>query len=173
MGQIAWISAALVAAVVLGVFVFVPSRTRVERRAEVAAAPEAVFALLSSNAGFQEFNPYCDTDPELAVELYGPERGVGSAFRFSGKEGEGTQTIVEADPNRSVTMSIDLGMMGQPTQRFFLKPTDQGTEVTWRVDMEFGWNAVGRVFGLFADGYLGETYQRGLLNLDRALAARS
>lgn len=170
MSQFAGVAAVLVAAVVLGILVFVPSHTRVERKLDIAASTETVYSLLSSNSGFQRFNPYCDTDPDLKIELFGPEEGVGSAFRFSGKEGSGTQTITAIEPNRSVKMHIDLGFMGQPEQHFLLKPTSAGTEVTWRVDMEFGFNVMGRIFGLFAEGILGDTYQRGLSNLDRAVA---
>ncbi|MEM6731077.1 MAG: SRPBCC family protein [Myxococcota bacterium] len=148
-----------------------PTRTRVERTTAIEASPESIYALLSSNSGFQRFNPYCDTDPELRIELYGPQRGVGSAFRFAGKEGRGTQTITAVDENRSVTMEIDLGMMGRPTQQFLLAPSQGGTEVTWRVDMDFGLNLFGRLFGLFANSYLGKIYERGLGNLDRTLVA--
>lgn len=147
-----------------------PGNTHVERTAVIAAAPDEIFAMLSSNRGFQQFNPFKDTDPDLEIRLTGPERGVGSGFSFNGKDGSGTQTITALEENRSVTMKIDLGAMGQPTQHFHLTPVQDGTRVVWGMDAEFGLNPIGRIFGLFMDGQLGPVYERGLRNLSRAVA---
>ncbi len=147
-----------------------PGNTHVERSAVIAAAPDEIFGMLSSNRGFQQFNPFKDTDPDLEIKLMGPERGIGSGFSFKGKEGSGTQTITALEKNRSVTMKIDLGAMGQPTQRFHLTPLQDGTRVVWGMDAEFGLNPIGRIFGLFMDGQLGPVYERGLKNLSRAVA---
>lgn len=142
-----------------------PDHRTVERSAIIHAEPAAIYPLLTSSAGFQTFNPYKDTDPDLAITFQGPPEGIGAAFAFAGKEGQGTQTIIAAQENRSVTMQIDLGAMGQPVQTFTLDPVSQGTRVTWSVESQFGINPVGRVFGLFLDRMFGETYERGLQNL--------
>ena len=42
---------------------------------------------------------------------FGPAEGIGSGFRFDGKEGKGTQTVTEVTATR-VTHLIDLGAMG-------------------------------------------------------------
>lgn len=147
-----------------------PDNSHVERSAVIAAAPEDIFSLLSSNSGFQRFNPFKDTDPDLDIRLTGPEHGVGSGFSFNGKDGSGTQTITAMEENRSVTMKIDLGAMGQPIQRFQLTPVRDGTRVVWGMDASFGLNPIGRIFGLFMDGQLGPVYERGLKNLSRAVA---
>ena len=126
-----------------------PATTHVERSAVIDAAPEEIFKMLSSNRGFQQFNPFKDTDPDLEIRLTGPERGVGSGFSFKGRDGSGTQTITALQENRSVTMKIDLGAMGQPTQHFQLTPVQDGTRVVWGMDAEFGLNPIGRLFGLF------------------------
>jgi carbon monoxide dehydrogenase subunit G len=145
-----------------------PSKKRVERSALVSASPEHVFALVSSTEGFQTFNPYKDEEPNLVITPSGPARGVGAAFAFKGKDAEGTQTIVALEENKSVTMQIDLGSMGRPTQSFTLSPEGDKTRVIWATESEFGKNPMARVFGLFMDGYLGPVYERGLKNLDRA-----
>lgn len=146
-----------------------PGNIHVERSAVIAAAPAEIFELLSSNRGFQQFNPFKVTDPDLEIKLTGPERGIGSGFSFNGKEGSGTQTITGIEKDRSVTMQIDLGAMGQPTQMFHLIPTQGGTRVVWGIDAMFGFNPIGRIFGLFMDGQLGPVYERGLKNLSRAV----
>jgi uncharacterized protein YndB with AHSA1/START domain len=146
-----------------------PSETVIERQAVVYAPPAQVYALLSSNAGFQRFNPYKDADPELEITLFGPERGVGSGFAFDGKDGTGTQTISKVQDGQYVAMDIDLGSMGHPFQEFELSAVDGGTQVTWRVTLDAGKNPGKRLFGVFAEGMLAPTYERGLELLDSTL----
>lgn len=145
-----------------------PRQVTVTRSATVDAAPGEVFALISSNAGYQRFNPYKSTDPDLKIDLFGPDQGVGSGFRFDGKEGKGSQTVTAVVPDRSVTMQIDLGAMGQPTQQFDLAPAGSGTRVTWSMQADMGVNPVARVFGLFMDRMMGKTFETGLTNLNAA-----
>ena len=145
-----------------------PSAVTVEREAVLAADSNAIFELLASNEGFQAFNPYRDDDPNLAITLMGPQRGIGSAFAFKGEGGQGTQTITALEPGRTVTMQINLGAMGKPVQTFTLTPLAEGTKVTWSTEATFGMNPIGRVFGLFLDGQLGPVYERGLRNLENA-----
>ncbi len=149
-----------------------PSSKRVERSGFVPAPPQAVYALVSTTAGFQTFNPYKDEEPDLNIKPFGPESGIGAGFAFAGKSATGTQTIIAAETDRSVTMQIDLGSMGKPVQSFTLTPEKDGTRVVWATESAFGYNPIGRVFGLFMDGYLGPTYERGLANLAKSASAR-
>ena len=144
-----------------------PADVHVERSAVIDAAPETLYGLIASNEGYQSFNPYKSADPDLKIALHGPASGVGSGFDFDGKDGTGRQVIAAVEPNRAVHMDIDLGAMGQPTQSFLLEPVEGGTRVTWGMDMSFGKNPIGRVFGLFMDRMVGGTFDKGLENLAR------
>ncbi|MEM6382982.1 MAG: SRPBCC family protein [Pseudomonadota bacterium] len=166
---IAAIAASLIALAAIAPFAL-PSSKTVERTAIVDADPSDIYALLASTQGFQTFNPYRDTDPNLAITPMGPEAGIGAAFAFKGKEGEGTQTITRLEENTEVEMLIDLGAMGQPVQTFTLNAHADGTQIVWSVESEFGLNPIGRVFGLFMDGMLGPIYERGLSNLANVVA---
>ncbi len=161
----------LVAVAALGAVTLLPSSKTVERQAIVNAEPAQIYQLLQSNEGFQTFNPYKDSDPTLKIDLHGPAQGIGSSFSFMGKEGRGTQTIIALVPGKSVTMQIDLGAMGKPVQHFDIEKVQSGTLVRWSTTSKFGLNPIGRVFGLFLDGMLGKTYERGLDNLSQAVAA--
>jgi hypothetical protein len=105
------------------------------------------------------------------VELFGPSHGVGSGFRFKGKDGAGVQTITAVEEGRSVSCVIDMGFMGKPVHLFTLAPADGGTRVTWRMESVFGLNPLGRIFGLFMEKMLGPICERGLANLDRVVTA--
>ncbi|MEM1288810.1 MAG: SRPBCC family protein [Pseudomonadota bacterium] len=148
-----------------------PSSKTVQRTAVVEASVDDIYALLSTTEGFQTFNPYLDTDPDLQITPQGPEAGVGAGFAFSGKEGKGTQTITRLEEGSEVEMLIDLGAMGQPVQTFRLIPKGAATQVVWSVESDFGMNPLGRVFGLFMDGMLGPVYERGLKNLSTVVGS--
>jgi uncharacterized protein YndB with AHSA1/START domain len=162
--------AAVAAAVIVAVPFLLPSSKTVERSALVKASPEAVFAAMSSTSGYQTFNPYRDMDAKLKITPFGPEAGLGSGFAFEGKDGKGTSTITAMETNKSVTYQIDLGFMGKPVQVITLTPENGGTRVNWAVTSNFGFNPMGRVFGLFMDGMLGPIYESGLKNMARIAA---
>ncbi|GIT89643.1 hypothetical protein JANAI62_08720 [Jannaschia pagri] len=161
---------AIIAALAAAPFAL-PAQVHVERSAVIDAAPETLFALIASNQGYQSFNPYAAKDPDLKIALHGPASGVGSGFDFDGKDGKGSQVVAAVEENRSVTMAIDLGAMGQPTQTFHLTPEAGGTRVTWGMNMAFGANPIGRVMGLFMDKMVGGTFDAGLANLARVTQA--
>ena len=160
---IAYTIIAIVAAVAL-ITLLLPRNVIVTREANVAMRPEEVIARVASTQGFQTFNPYCTTDPDLKITPFGPADGVGSGFRFAGKEGKGTQTVTAVTPTR-VTHLIDLGAMGKPVQTIQAKATENGAQVTWTVASDMGFNPIFRIFGLFMDRMLGKTYELGLKNI--------
>lgn len=141
-----------------------PRKVVVTRQADVSLSPEAVIERVASTDGFQTFNPYCTTDPDLKITPFGPASGVGSGFGFEGKEGKGTQTVT-ALTAKSVTHLIDLGAMGKPVQTIEAQPFGNGARVTWTVTSDMGFNPVFRIFGLFMDRMLGKTYELGLRNI--------
>jgi len=154
---------AIAAAIVL-IAMLLPRKVVVTRQANVNLSPQDVIARVASTEGFQTFNPYCTTDPDLKITPFGPISGIGSGFRFEGKEGKGTQTVI-AETKKSVTHLIDLGAMGKPVQTIEAEETNTGTRVIWTVTSDMGFNPVFRIFGLFMDRMLGKTYELGLKNI--------
>lgn len=146
-----------------------PRHVSVQRTATLSATAQDVLALAASNAGYQRFNPYKTLDPYLKIDLYGPVTGVGSGFNFDSKDGTGSQTVAEVTADK-VVYAVDLGSMGQPTQSIAAVTTATGTEVTWRVENDLGFNPVFRIFGVFMDGMMGPTFELGLENLAKAAA---
>ena len=154
---------AVIAAVAL-IALLLPRTVVVTRQTDVRMSPEDVIGRVASTEGFQTFNPYCTTDPDLKITPFGPATGVGSGFRFEGREGKGTQTVTDVTAT-SVTHLIDLGAMGKPVQRIEAAATDTGARVTWTVTSDMGYNPIFRIFGLFMDRMLGKTYELGLKNI--------
>ncbi len=146
-----------------------PRIVRVQRSATVPASAQAILALASSNQGYQRFNPYRTSDPALQIETFGPAQGVGSGFRFSSKDGKGSQTVAAVTAS-SVDFAIDLGPMGQPRQRIEVQPGEGGSRVLWSMQADMGMNPIGRVMGLFMDRMVGPKFECGLKNLSLATA---
>lgn len=141
-----------------------PRHVTIERSAMIDAAPDAVIALAASNTGYQSFNPYKDLDPDLQVEMFGPQSGVGSGFFFESKDGVGQQTVASVSDGQ-VNFDLDLGPLGQPTQAISAVAIDGATEVTWSMEMDLGMNPVFRVMGLFMDDMIGPNFELGLANI--------
>ncbi|MEL7175982.1 MAG: SRPBCC family protein [Pseudomonadota bacterium] len=161
--KIATYSICGVAALAVGTLAL-PRHVSIERTALMDAAPEAVIALAASNTGYQAFNPYRDLDPNLRVEMFGPEAGIGSGFSFESKDGAGQQTVASVTADQ-VVFNLDLGPLGQPTQAISAVAADGATEVTWSMNMDLGMNPVFRVMGLFMDGMIGPNFELGLANM--------
>lgn len=159
--------ASLILITVIAGAMILPRTVVVSRSGHVPLTPDDVLARVSSTEGFQTFNPYRTSDPNLQITPFGPDAGVGSGFRFEGKEGKGTQTVT-AVTRDSVTHQIDLGAMGKPVQVISARPDGSGARVTWTVTSDMGYNPIFRVFGLFMDRMLGGTYEVGLRNLKNA-----
>jgi hypothetical protein len=154
----------ILAVLAAGLFLL-PAKAHVERSAVIPADAPSIYPYLSSSAGFDRFNPFKEEDPTTKISFSGPDSGVGSSFRWEAKSGNGSQTIIALEENRSVTMQLDLGPMGQPRQSFTLEPAQGGTRVTWALDADLSGFPVKRVFGLFMDGMLGKKYESGLRKL--------
>lgn len=156
--------------VAAGTLVFLPRDVTVTRTGLVPATPQAIVALAASHTGYQRFNPYLSTDPDLKIETFGPASGVGSGFHFDGKEGKGKQTVAIVQDS-AVQYDIDLGPMGRPTQKISATAQGDQSEVTWHMHADMGLNPVARVMGLFMDRMVGPTFERGLQNMASEFSA--
>jgi uncharacterized protein YndB with AHSA1/START domain len=162
----------LAALVVVGLLL--PRSAHVERSIEVAASPATVYALVDGFGRFNEWSPWAELDPNTRYTYSGPERGVGARMEWTSDDpdvGSGMQEVVSTDPGRSVTSRLAFGGQDPATTTMTLVPQDAGTRVTWAFDSDFGWNLLGRYFGLLFDGFIGADYEKGLAKL-KALAER-
>jgi len=159
--------------VIVGVAtLLLPRKVHIERQSTLNASVESIIELAASNKGYQAFNPYLTADPDLNIRHFGPDQRVGSGFYFDGKDGKGKQTVAQLSQT-SVTYNIDLGSMGQPIQQINAQPTSNGVIVTWSMDMDFGYKPFVRIFGLFMDKMVGNTFEQGLKNLDQTTQTAS
>jgi hypothetical protein len=139
------------------------------RSTHVQAPPARVHALLDDFREWQRWSPWEGVDPDLRREYSGPDRGVGSTYRWSGnkKAGEGEMRITESTPTSVVVDLVFLKpFKATNVTRFDLTPAGDSTEVSWT--MTGTRSAIMSVAGrLFLDRTIGQDFDRGLAALKR------
>jgi effector-binding domain-containing protein/uncharacterized protein YndB with AHSA1/START domain len=144
----------------------IPRHARVEVTTEIDANPATVFALVNDFHRVALWSPLLDADPNARVVHSGPARGVGATMTWDGTIiGTGTQVITESRPFELVATSINPGESGEARTWIDLSDTAAGTAVTWRFETDYGYNVVGRFFGLVFAGVVRRDYSAGLASL--------
>jgi len=158
----------LLAAVLAVVGFFLPSTAHVERDITIGAPPCTVFATVNTFQTFNEWSPWYELDPETTYSFSGPPIGPGARMSWTSDNpdvGNGSQEIVASEPCSLVRTKLDFADEGTADAFFRLEPAGTATRVTWGFETDFGYNLIGRYFGLFFDSMLGPDYEKGLANL--------
>jgi len=152
-----------------------PASFTVERSAEIAAPPEAVFALLNDFHQWGRWSPWEKLDPNMKRMFDGPPSGPGASYSWSGNDdvGAGRMKIVDAKPGESLSIELEF-LKPYPAKNqttFTLAPAAGGTQVRWAMNGENGF--VGKALSLVMnmDALVGKDFEAGLANL--AAAAKS
>ncbi len=165
----------LIVAVAAG-YLLLPSQTHVERSTQINAPPEQVYSLLHDFRRFNEWSPWAGLDPKAQYRYEGPEEGLGAKMFWTSENprvGSGSQEIIEALPPEQLRLALDFGEMGRAESGYTLQPSEGGTRVTWSFDTDHGANLLKRLFGIFMDKWIGETYyETGLANLKELAETR-
>jgi hypothetical protein len=132
------IAAIIVAAiiVILIVAALKPSHFSISRTARINASPEAVFPRINDLGEFLKWSPF-EKDLNMKRTFSGAASGPGQVYVFDGNRqvGAGDVSIVDATPNSSVAMKLN---MSRPFEchnniMFTLQPAAGGTDVTWQM----------------------------------------
>jgi len=154
----------ILALVVVGLAL--PSVAIVERSTKIDANRATVFALLNDFRQVEKWSPWFDDDPNARIEFLGSRRGVGATVVWDGDIiGQGSQTITESVPYSRVVTVLDFTDQAKANTAFVVLGTAEGTEVIWSFSIDFGFNLVGRYFGLIIVGSVRDDYEAGLANL--------
>jgi hypothetical protein len=161
---------------IAGVAATRPSAYRVERKLEIAAPAEVVFALLSDLRQFAGVwvlfgTPFGENDSGLERTFEGPASGAGQSLAWRGKEaGQGKLTVEESVAGERVRLKqvFVKPMASTADVVLTLAGTPAGSLVTW--SMAGDHNFIGKVFGLFLDmdKMLGADLEKGLVRVKSA-----
>lgn len=159
-------------ALVLALAARKPDTVRYERRAAIAAPPEAIFALINDFHRWVDWSPWEKLDPTMAKTFGGPDQGVGAtyAWKGNGKVGEGQMTILESTPSQRVTIRLEFikPIAADNSTVFTITSVAAGSEVTWVMEGENTF--MGKVMSVFMDmdKMIGKSFDEGLAALGAA-----
>jgi len=162
----------VVVVLLLVVAMLLPAQVTVQRSIAVQAPRCNVFALLDGYSWFDDFSPWAGRDPDTRYTFEGPSRGVGARMSWqssSPEVGSGSMQTTLSEPCERIEQDLDFGAQGSAVAWWDLRPVEDGVQVTWGLDSDFGMNPVGRFMGLMMDGFIGPDYEQGLEGL-KALA---
>jgi type II secretory pathway pseudopilin PulG len=141
------ISLAIVAVLFTIVGFILPSSRHLENSVETNRKATIVYDTLNSVRHFRDWNPAVAGDPAIKINLSGPDSGVGAKVSWSSEEkalGEGSWTITESVPNKSVTYAIeDIDRGHNKRAEFTLTPTGKAgrnNQITQSYDVDYGLN---------------------------------
>ena len=153
----------------VGIGLFLPKHTHVERSIVINAPTEKVFNEVNTFNNLKEWSPWAKLDPNTKWNYSGPEYGVGAKYDWVSDDknvGTGAQEIIESTPNEYVKTKMNFGNMeGDYFAEFLLKPAEGGTKVTWTYDGDMNSMMEKYVGTFFMDGILGPPYEQGLSDL--------
>lgn len=162
----------IVLAVILIAPLALPKHCHIERSIDIAASPEAAFAVVSDQSRQKEWSPWVQMDPETVATTTGT--GLGSVYKFeSPKAGSGTSTIVALEAPRLVKYHLQMikPMPGQFEAQMRIEPTATGCHLTWAYDQDMSYMM--RIAGLFMEKMVGTPYQQGVENLKKLLETKA
>jgi len=165
MKKILWSSGGVVLLVIV-VGIMLPSRPRVERDILIDTHAATIFALMNDFGQVMKWSPLLDGDPNAQIVISGPLRGVSASINWNGPIiGQGRQTIIESVPYERITVEFEPADRAPATATFTLASEDEMTRVVWRQESDYGFNLVGRYFGLLQGTIIGPEQEDGLRRL--------
>ncbi len=168
------IALVVVVVAVIALISLQPDSFRIERSAQLAAKPDAVFHVLVDFHRWQEWSPWDKLDPALKREFSGPEAGVGASYGWEGNDdvGAGRMTIVVAKEFSEIRIKLEFlkPFAATNTTIFSLTPAQDGTKLTWAMEGESGFMSKAISLFMDMDEMVGKDFEKGLSNLATVLS---
>lgn len=157
----------LIAAAVV-VACFMPNRFSVRRSRVIASDPATLYGKFATPRTWAEWSMWSPSnDSTLHYAYEGPDSGVGATMKWTSKKfGDGKLTLSEATPTSSVRYELQMAGSDMYVHgHVSFEPAEDGTNVTWHDQGDFGANPMWRLFGPMMDGMLGSAFEKSLANL--------
>jgi hypothetical protein len=151
-----------------------PDTYRVERSRTIAVPASAVMPHLTDFRRWTEWNPWAELDPNMELTYSEPSSGQGAWYEWRGNDdvGRGKMTITGiADGRVRYDLEFIEPFASRADTELALASEGESTRVTWSMS---GTNDfMSKIFCLFMDmdAMIGADFERGLENLNRAVAA--
>lgn len=154
---------------------FQPSEFEVTRTRSIDAPVEFVYNYVDEYKNWEHWGPWAEEDPSMTYTYADQTKGLGASYSWSGKDGDGSCTTIEAVQNESLVNELDFGGMGKANGFWKFSQADGGTEVTWGVkqsDAPYMLKLFGAISGGY-DGMMGPMFERGLEKMDSLILVKA
>lgn len=153
-------------ALVLIVAAFAPSRVEMKASATINAPDSVVFGMVNNLHAWEQWSPFAEGDSTMENQFHGPDAGVGAQmFWTSKKQGDGMMIITRSEPYRRIVFALDFMKNGQASSEWIFEKQGEGVKVTWSTTVEGLSYPMGRIMGLFMNGMMQDSYERGFKNI--------
>ena len=170
------LSVLIVAILFVVVGVILPSHAHVERTVELANPSSQVYDVLNGYRRYNAWQPWAGIDQHAKYTRSGPDFGVGAKLDWTSFEkqvGNGSLEISESTPGDTIKETLTNDWYGtNKTFTYKLEPNQQtrATNLTWTLDVDYGWDLFGRYAGMYLNGSVGELMSAGLSRLANMMA---
>jgi hypothetical protein len=171
-----FIKETLLAAVFTAIFfvvlmVLLPSKASVERKLEIHHPIVQVYDLIKSFKQFPVWSPWSKRDPSITYQYTPALSGPGAQVTwFSARDkrvGEGSLQVVDISEGEWLDYKLTAPWRGrEKSLDLVIAETDVGTVMaTIKVDVDYGWDLLGRVHGLYLESHLGDDLAHALAQI--------
>jgi hypothetical protein len=147
---------------------FLPASQRVERSVELTNPISQISDSLKHFKRFTEWQQLTAPDPRALFHLEGEEFGEGARVAWTSSVpavGDGSFTITEVNPEESIVKALDNNWRGtnkRSTFKMEFNPQTNATTLRWIIEVDYGWDLIGRFAGLYLNGEIGDLMFRSL-----------
>lgn len=141
--------------------VLLPSKVDVERKIEINHPLVQVYDMVGSFKRFPEWSPWGLRDPKATYQFTPNLSGPGAQVNWYSAQdpwvGDGSLQVVDQSENEWINYNLITPWRGKnKTADLVVSENDVGSVVaTFSVHVDYGWDLLGRVNGLYLDGALG------------------
>lgn len=166
--------AVLIVALLLVGFLL-PGSLHISRSTSINASTDAVFEEINDLKKWQEWQYWNTLDTTMEVTYSEKTAGVGASYSWKGnsKVGEGTITITESNPNKSVASDLSFSG-GEPAKALYtIESIGDSQQLTMSIDLNFGMNPIMRWIGfLIMEKEMNKAFDYGLNNIKERAEAK-
>lgn len=147
---------------------FLPASQRVERSVELTNPISQISDSLKHFRRFTEWQQLTAQDRRALFRLEGEEFGEGARVSWTSAEpsvGNGSFTITEVNPQESIVKALENDWRGSNKRSTFkmeFNPQTNATTLRWIIEVDYGWDLIGRFAGLYLNGEIGDLMFRSL-----------
>jgi effector-binding domain-containing protein len=156
----------------LVVALFLPSKVNMEESITIKKQASVIYKQVNNFHNWDAWSPFQANDTAMVITYEGPEQGVDAKMSWTSKtSGNGNMVIIESVPYVQVTASLDFGIKGA-TNSFSLHEEEDGTKVTWGVNIPKLGYPMERYAGALMPKMMAPVFKQGLDKLKEVCEAQ-